>query len=175
MINRAFPTRAFTLIELVVILFVLVLLTTAIVPRVVALGRSRRVKDLEARVARLPGEARNEAVRSGRPVRLRVDGDALVMERVPAIGAAETIRRVGLGGVMQVEDARQDGQEAGTSSWQWTVNPDGSADDGGLGFAEGAEERSLLLSSDGSARWLRRGLPDTAPNRWPAGQLRQRS
>ena len=76
---------------------------------------------------------------------------------------------------MQVEDARQDGRDADTGSWQWTVYPDGSADDGGLEFAEGSQERALLLSSDGSARWLTRGLPDAAPNRWPAGQLRQRS
>ena len=167
--------RAFTLIELVVILFVLVLITTAIMPRVVALGRSRRVKSLEARVARLPGEARNEAVRSRRPVRLRVDGDALVVERVPPSGAVEIVQRVGLGGIMQVEDARQDGRDADTGSWQWTVYPDGSADNGGLEFAEGSQERALQLSSDGSARWLPRGLPDAAPDRWPAGQLRQRS
>ena len=165
----------FTLVELIVVLFILLLLTTAIVPRVAAIQKSRKLKDLEARVIRLPAEARNEAVRAGTPVRLRVDGAALVLERAPVSGTPEEVKRVALGGGLQVDAVAQDGRPANAGSWQWTVYPDGSADAGGIEFGEGASEKSLLLSSNGEARWVRGDLPDGTPERWPAGSLQQRT
>ena len=90
------------------------------------------------------------------------------MERVPANGTPEEVKRVELGTEHSGGSVQQDGQPP-TGSWQWTVYPDGSADDGGIEFAEGAVGRSLLLSSDGSARWVSGGLPAQAPDHWPAG------
>lgn len=169
------PRRAFTLVELIVVLFVLVLLTTAVVPSVVALQRSRRLKSLEARVVRLPLQARNAAARSGTPVRLRVDGDALVLDRAPLNGAPEEITRVALGTSLQVEDVRTGGLSANTDSWQWTVYPDGSAEDGGVQFVERSARKALVLSSDGRAQWVTGDLPDRSRDRWPAGQLQSRT
>ena len=78
--------RAFTLVEMIVVCAVLVIIAAAIVPNLVAITRSRSLKDLEAGVARLPLEARNEALQTHTPVRLRVSGTTLVMERVPVGG-----------------------------------------------------------------------------------------
>ena len=173
--NPAHKRRAFTLVELIVVLFILLLMTTAVVPRVVALQKSRRLKDMEARIIRLPVEARNEAVRAATPVRLRVDGAALVLERAPLNGTPEEVKRVPLGTGIGVDSVEQDGQPANVGSWQWTVYPDGSADAGGIQFGEGASEKSLVMSSDGSARWVIGDLPDGTPERWPAGQIQQRN
>ena len=182
MINKSTVTyhwpqrrQGFTLVELIVVLFILVLLTMAIVPRVVALQKSRLLKDLEGRIIRLPGEARNEAVRTGAPVRLRVDGAALIMDRMPLNGTPEEAKRVALGAGVQVETVEQGGQPASTGSWQWTIYPDGSADGGVVQFAEGAARKSLLLSSGGAARWAMGDLPQGMPERWPAGALRSRT
>jgi len=174
-VTSRLSSRGFTLVELVVVIFVLLLLATAVVPRVVAIQKSRRLKDMEGRIIRLPIEARNEAVRAATPVRLRVDGAALVMERAPVNGTPEMVKRVPLGSGIQVESVRLGDQPSNTGSWQWTVYPDGSADEGGIQFAEGASEKSLLLTSQGDARWILGDLPDGTPERWPAGQLRQRT
>ena len=170
---RGILTRGFTLIELIVVLFVLVLVTTAIVPRVVALQKSRLIKNREATIIRLPAEARNEAARSGVPVRLRIDGTALVVERAPVGGQPEEVKRVTLGPGIQVSDVEQSGQSASISSWQWTVYPDGSADSGGIQFAEGTAQKSLLLAADGSIRWRAGDLPEGLPEHWSAGGLAQ--
>ena len=166
--------RGFTLIELIVVLFVLLLIAAAVVPNVVSLGLSRELKNREGRLARLPAEARNEALRTGKPVRLRVDGAALVMEQVPpdAGGTVPEIKRVNLGRSIAVDSVQLSGRPADTGTWQWTVYPDGSADNGGIEFAEGRVHKSLLLSSDSAARWVGGGLPAPAPERWPAGNLR---
>lgn len=166
--------HGFTLIELLVVLFVLVLLTTAVVPRVVALQKSRHLKDVEANVIRLPAEARNEAVRSGAPVQIRVDGTALIMERAPLGGSPEEVKRVMLGRDLEVSGTETSGQSADAGSWRWTIYPDGSADAGGIEFREGAASKSLLLASDGSVRWVSGDLPEGLPERWPAGQLETR-
>jgi len=174
--NKPHPKPpGYTLIELIVVLFVLMLMTTAVVPRVIALQKSRRLKDVEARVIRLPAEARNEAVRTRKPVRLRVDGAALVMERAPLNGTPEEVKRVALGTAIQVDTVEQDGRPANAGSWQWTVYPDGTAEAGGIQFTEGAARKSLLLSSDGGSQWVLGDLPDGTPENWPAGRLQQRS
>jgi type II secretion system protein H len=172
--NLSKKQHGFTLIELIVVLFVLVLLTTAIVPRVVALQKSRHLKDVEANIIRLPAEARNEAVRSGTPVQIRIDGTALVMERAPTGGQTEEVKRVPLGRDLEVGSAETGGQPADAGSWLWTIYPDGSAEAGGIEFTEGAAHKSLLLASDGSTRWVSGDLPDDLPERWPAGQLETR-
>ncbi len=167
--------HGFTLIELIVVLFILVLLTTAIVPRVVALQKSRHLKDVEANVIRLPAEARNEAVRSGGPVQIRIDGAALIMERAPLGGSPEEVKRVQFGRDLEVSSTETGGQPADAGSWLWTIYPDGSADAGGIEFREGsAVTKSLLLASDGSVRWVSGDLPEGLPERWPAGQLETR-
>lgn len=167
-------TRGFTLIELIVVLFILVLLTTAIVPRVVALQKSRHLKDVEANVIRLPAEARNEAVRSGAPVQMRIDGAALVIERAPLGGSPEEVKHVPLGRDLAVSSTETAGQPADTGSWLWTIYPDGSAESGGIEFREGAASKSLLLASDGSVRWVSGDLPEGLPEHWPAGVLKTR-
>lgn len=174
-LNAVPRQRGFTLIELVVVLFILLLLTMAIVPRVIALQKSRRLKDLEGRIVRLPAEARNESVRAAVPVRLRVDGAALVIERAPVSGTPEEVKRVALGTSIGVDSVEQSGQPANEGSWQWTVYPDGSADAGGIQFGEGAARKSLRLFSNGGSQWIAGDLPDETPDRWPAGSLQQRT
>ena len=173
--NEPLPKRpGYTLIELIVVLFVLLLMTTAVVPRVIALQKTRRLKDVEARVIRLPAEARTRRCGPGKPVRLRVEGADMVLDRVPLNGSPEEVKRVPLGAGIQVDAVEQDSRPANTGSWQWTVYPDGTAEAGGIEFTEGAARKSLALSSDGGSQWVLGDLPDATPESWPAGRLQQR-
>ena len=174
--SRTSPMRGFTLIELTVVIFILLLISAAVVPNVLSIGLSRDLKNREARLARLPAEARNEAVRIGKPVRLRVEDTALVMEQVPAntTDKAQKIKQVNFGKSIQVDSVQLSGQPSDMGAWRWTVYPDGSAENGGIEFVEGKVRKSLLLSSDSDARWVSGGLPEQSPEHWPAGRLHQR-
>jgi type II secretory pathway pseudopilin PulG len=167
--------KAFTLVEMIVICAVLLIIAAAIVPNLLAITRSRSLKDLEADVARLPAEARNEAVQTDTPVRLLISGTMLVMEQVPATGDPQQIKEVDLGDSLQVETVELNGTPTDVGSWEWTVYPDGSADSGGIQFSEGQAQDSLILSSTGTAQWISGELPDQSQDQWPAGQLLQRS
>ncbi|MBV9852673.1 MAG: hypothetical protein JO250_23685 [Armatimonadetes bacterium] len=161
----------FTLVEVSLVVFLLLLIAAAVVPNVFALLRARRLADLEGRVARLPAEARSAAVREQVPVRLRVDGDTLVLETVAADGTADPIRQVALGDSLAVDTVQTNGQAADAGPWRWTAYPDGSSDDGGITFVEGAKRLSLVLPAHGDSRWIRGDLPDQDADQWPAGSL----
>ncbi len=163
--------RGFTLVEMIIIVFLLLLIATAVAPNLFALLRARHLQDLEGRVARLPTQARNAAVRNQTPVQLSVDGTSLDLETVASDGTTDLIRQVKLGSAIEVDSVQKDGQAADTGSWHWTVYPDGSSDDGGIEFVEGAKRLALVLPAHGDSRWLRGDLPDQDTNRWPAGTL----
>lgn len=174
MTYRPFARGGFTLVEMTVVISVLALMAALVMPSMVAVQRSRRLHDLEAALLRAPAEARNEARRSQMPVALRVEGDALVMERMPIESEPEEVKRVALGDDIRIESARQGSEPVDMTSWQWVAYPDGSAETGGLEFSEGSARKSLVLRSDGNAQWVAGELPDIEDVRWPAGEIEQR-
>ncbi len=167
--------RAFTLVEMTVIIAILMLLAAAITPNLIAMQRSRNLKDLEAKIARLPIEARNEAVQTGNPIQIKVDGNSLSMVQAPADGSATTpVKSVDLSN-LTVDSVEQNGQPSSTGSWEWTVYPDGSADDCNIQFSESGAIKTLVLPPRGDPQWINGDLPDQTPSTWPAGQLAQRT
>ncbi|HEV2473165.1 MAG TPA: type II secretion system protein [Chthonomonadales bacterium] len=165
---------AFTLVEVNVVIFILLILAAVILPSVAAIKRSRQLSDLEAAITRLPLQARNQARKSLVPVALQVQGNSLVMTQDPNGQNQQQLGEVDLNQDIQLDKAQRNGQPSDTGSWQWVVYPDGSSDSAGLEFTEGSAKRSLLLSRDGTIRWLQQALPDTTQDTWQAGQLQKR-
>jgi prepilin-type N-terminal cleavage/methylation domain-containing protein len=170
---------AFTLIELLIVLTILIVTAAAVMPRVVAYEESQRAKALEASIIRLPIEARNEAVKSQVPVRIRVDGDMLMMERMPlditGTQQPQTVKQLSLGNDIQVENVQTQDSAGTSSSWAWTAYPDGSADTGGIQFVINSAEKSLVLPAKGDPQWVDGPLPDQTQQKWQAGSLATRS
>jgi type II secretory pathway pseudopilin PulG len=160
---------------MIVVCAVLIIIAAAIMPNMIAITRSRSLKDLEGSVARLPAEARNEAQKSQTPVQIRVSGTMLVMEQVPPDGAPVQVEQVDLGSDISIDAAQLNGQSTDIGSWTWMVYPDGSADSGAMQFSEGQVVKSLVLTASGDSRFITGPMPDQSADQWPAGQLLQRS
>jgi prepilin-type N-terminal cleavage/methylation domain-containing protein len=195
-------SHAYTLVEMVVVCAILALLATAVMPNLVAQRRSQALRSTAAAVLRLPTEARNQAAALKVPVALLLDGGDLVLERMatddattnttnPANamggpvsrlgvsnatqGEGDVLKRVALGGEVQVESAQAAGEGIDPGAWRWVVYPDGSADEGGLVLQFGSQRRTLYLPPDGPARWIAGDeMPDPTQERWPAGEVEQR-
>jgi len=168
--------RAFTLIEMMVVIGVLTLMAAFITPNLVALQRSRTLRSLEAAVVRLPSEAREEARRLGKPVVLRVEDSALVVEqKATKEEDATELMRLSLGSEIQVDQAQTNGESVELSSWEWTIYPDGTSRPATLILREGQRNKSLLFSSEGDARWAVSDTDTTTEERWEAGGLEQRA
>jgi Tfp pilus assembly protein FimT len=171
---RRRTAAGFTLIELCIVLVVLMLFVGLVVPNLAAVKRSRELAVVEASIARLPIQARNEALTAKTPVTIRVSGSSLIMERTPTTGEAQSVRQVDLIDGIQIEAAQLNGQTVSGDGWKWTVYPDGTSDSGGLQFIEGSLQKSLLMTDKSETRWLGEALPDTTQDRWQAGELQQR-
>lgn len=168
--------RATTLAELTVVLFILVIIAAAIVPRVAAYMSSRDTKATEAKLARLPAEARSEAISKQMPVTLRITGKTIVMEDAPTDGTAPTqVKTVDLGDDIDVDSVQLNGQQSDTGSWVWTAYPDGTADNAAVQFGEGRSTLSLVMLADGTSQWTRGDAPDQTQDQWQAGALQMRS
>jgi prepilin-type N-terminal cleavage/methylation domain-containing protein len=73
------PSAGFTMIEMIAVTLVLLIIAAAIAPRLIADQQSASLKELEARIARLPAQAKSEALRTQNPVSIRISGNTLVM------------------------------------------------------------------------------------------------
>ena len=164
--------------ELMIVMAVLVVAAAAIMPNVVAYEKSQKAKKLEASIIRLPTEAKNEAVKSQMPVRLRIESGSMVMERMPldttGTQQPESVKELALGDDVQVENTQVGNTSSNDSSWAWTAYPDGSSDTGGIQFSIGSVEKSLVLPANGSPQWVDGALPDQTQQKWQAGQLATR-
>ena len=172
------PARrdGFTLVEALGVIVVLMLFAAWAGPRVDAVVRSRQVKDEEGRIACLPAQAMNAAVRLQTPVWIEVQGNSLMVDDEPAgTQAVQTLRQVDLGDALSVSSVQTQGQPGDMGGWRWTAYPDGSAGVAGIEFQEGSQTKSLALGPDDEARWMDGPLPEQSQTRWPAGQLAQRN
>jgi prepilin-type N-terminal cleavage/methylation domain-containing protein len=179
---RTMRRRAFTLIEMVVVISVLAGLAALIAPSFVAAKRSRERRVLEAAVLRLPAEARAVAQKEAVKTTLRVDGNTLVIEQT-AIDAKDAepteVKRVALSNDLTLASAEIDGESVDLSAWVWEIYPDGSAQTAQLTLSEGsATQKILILSKKGEAHWA---TPDEAlanpkaTESWQAGELEKRN
>ena len=166
--------RAFTLIEMTIVIGVLLLLSALIVPNFVAMKRSRDARDAEAALLRLPAEARDQSRRLKLPVTLRIEGEALVMERTPKDQDPQEIKRLVLVGI-RVDSIQQGGETWEPDSWQWVVYPDGSAPTASIELTEDKRARTLIIPADGEARWAAAGETTGDETQWEAGELEQRA
>lgn len=169
--------QGFTLIEMSVVITVLVVMAALVLPNMVAVQRSRDMRLLKARIQRLPQEAAMEARRSNSPIVLRVDGDALIMERIPVGEEAGDdpveIRRVPMNGDIRAERVRQGQQIIDLASWEWRVFPDGSHPAVNLEFAEGERTEALVIEAAGDAYWST-GDAVEQEQEWAAGDIETR-
>lgn len=177
-------SRAFTYMEMMVSILVVLLISALVIPRVVAFLQSRAQKDLEGSIIRLPNEARADAIKAQMPVSISIQDNQLVVQEEPPAGvqtvngtqqqantAPTVLTQVDLGNTLQIASVQKNGQPADTGTWKWMVYPDGSADDAGIEFAEGNVTKTLLMPAYGDSTWLNGPPPSQSPTMWPAGQL----
>jgi prepilin-type N-terminal cleavage/methylation domain-containing protein len=157
--------RGFTLIELSVVITVIAMMAALVAPRLIALKDSRTARDAEAALLRLPVRARTEARQGKTTVALRLDGDALILEKTPPDGSDPT------------EIARFSSPALTLSTevadFNWTVRADGTAERKTLTVQEGNSQKTLILPAEGEPRWATTDeTPDSATDTetWSAGE-----
>ncbi|MCX6360704.1 MAG: type II secretion system protein [Armatimonadetes bacterium] len=172
--RRAAGQCGFTIIEMNAVVAVLLLATAIVVPNLVMIRRSRERDDVMAKLARAPLAALNTAQTSGDPVRMTVAEDALVVEQMPIGGEAQEVSRVSFANWFTLDSQQQAGSQIDQGQWEWWAYPDGRAAEASLTFVDGADVRTLTLTKEGRAYWLRGEPAEKGETEWTAGEIEVR-
>lgn len=172
-------TRAFTLIELSVVVFLIVLLVAAVAPNLVAMKRSQVEREFPIALRRIAVEARERAIASGTPLALTFGDQLQVLNLVePSADGTNDLQLRQLVLTPEIQTGRLEiaGSESNSADWVLRFYPDGTSDGGGVEFTRGGNQTFALVvdAATGSSRLVDGPLPDTLNQRWQAGEIEHR-
>lgn len=171
-------SRAFTLIELSVLVLLIALVAAAVAPNLAALKRSRVEREFPIALRRFAVEARERAISSGTPLALTF-GDQLQVLSLVQVSTDGTgnqpLKQLSLTSELQTGRLELAGSESNSADWILRFFPDGTSDGGGVEFTRGNQTFCLVVdAATGASRLLDGQLPDTLGQRWQAGEIEHR-
>ncbi len=167
----------FTLIEMIVVVFVMAALASIAAPSISSMIKASRTRSYLDAVERLPSDASQEARRSGVAVSLRADDNGTFQLEQSADANADPTVLKAVDPVPEVSPNRfatAEG-EAGSGDWEVKFYPDGTSDRGGVEFDEGGTTWALTIDGHGRGTMSKSELPAVEDEQWPAGDYVHRS
>lgn len=164
--------RAFTLIELTVVILILALLAASIMPNVATAIESNRRRNFRLAVPRMMSDAHNRAVQSGQPVFMSTNTDDGFQLTNTQDGQDDNVLQTldAVDGVTIDSLLAADGSEP-SDDWKVGFYPDGTSDGGIVELNDsGTTYRYQIVKA--SSRVKRLGEDDQVEeDKWPAGDL----
>ncbi len=162
----------FTLIEMTAVCLVLAVLAATITPSLISMKRTSDRRDLVSALRRLPQEARNFAIAKQDDVVITYDegSNAFKVEGTDSDGNTEDLKSLAVSDDLAPTAFQSGGQTANSSEFNLTFSPDGHCNGGGIEFGS----TSILVDTDGAARFIDGALPNPEDEKWEAGSLEQR-
>lgn len=169
--------RGFTLIEMLVVLVVLGMISTVVLPRVVAMMDGQSDRDFRSSLMRLGAEARLLAIESGSTVQISYnDSDRSVQISILDIETANEQLETSYLLPDDVEFVTFMVGADMVSAGDWIVEyyADGTGTDCGLEVQSGGSFYALLIEGEDGASYSMDSLEEVSDSEWEAGELEQR-
>ena len=170
--------RAYTLIEMIVVIAILAMMAGLVVPRVVSMVNGQASRDFQSALVRLGSEARLLAIESGDTVRVTYDDNRgeIVFETLDdETGVAQESDTVLLPNSAQLTSFTLRGRQVPITDWVLEFFPDGSGTEAGLEVQDGTRLYSVLINGQGGTAEIIDGeLVEDPETEWEAGDLEQR-
>lgn len=168
--------RAFSLVEMSVLIGILLLLATLVLPNVMRMQDAMAMVTAKSNVVVYVSQAVTEARKSSVTVRLRDDGGALVMESVQGSQDPVEIRSSTFNGKLTLQSVEAPPAEANgdpEALEYWSAYSDGQCDAADLTFTTDTGNTLILrVTKTGACSWFTpESLPDTQAGgaKWAAG------
>lgn len=168
--------RAFSLIEMSVLIGILLLLATLVIPNVMRMQDAMAMVTAKSNVVVFVSQAITEARTTSTTVRLRDDSGTLVMESVQGAQDPNEIRSSSFNGKLTLQSVEAPPVNAGgdpETLEYWSVYSDGQCDAADLTFTTDTGSSIILrVTKAGAATWYSpENLPDAqvAGGKWTAG------
>ena len=188
--------RAFTYIELSVVVVLLLVAAAAITPSVVRMKSNRVLSDFKNGLPGLAAMARETAITRGSAVDLQFDENARQMQIVapssqdsggtgpirnasgitlPTDTTAAPITTAALPPGVEGSDYKAPPESTTTVAWSVRFYPDGTAAPAGIAFTLKDETYSLVIDAKGGGTLVTGGIPDLTATKWQAGDYVHRT
>lgn len=168
--------RAFSLVEMSVLIGILLLLATLVIPNVMRMQDAMAMVTAKSNVVVFVSQAMAEARKSSVTVRLRDDGGSLVMESVQGSQDPTEIKSSTFNGKLTLQSVEAPPAEANgdpESLDYWSAYSDGQCDAADLTFSTDTGNNLILrVSKTGASTWFTpENLPDAQAGggKWTAG------
>jgi prepilin-type N-terminal cleavage/methylation domain-containing protein len=169
--------KAFTLIEMTIVITVLAILAAVIMPNLFSESRSRDARQFFSKARNLMLEARSRAIGDGvaRSVRVDESGARLVVEKVDAeSGDVTEEKTLAMPDGVTGSTYRMQKQESNSSEWYVRFYGDGRARGGAVSFDSAGRKYSIIVEDTGAVKRLDGDLPAVEEDTWDAGGYEQR-
>jgi type II secretory pathway pseudopilin PulG len=169
----------FTLIEMTVIIAVLLILSSAIVPRLLSFSQSQRERAFMQQLLAMTAEGREAAIRLGKDVTMQYDDskNAFAMHYQDDSQNDSTLQTVVLPPNFQASKFEVGPNTTGASDFKLTFYPDGTADGGGVEIGRNTTDITSISvdKATGTVSLLHDPLPEVSDQTWQAGDYVHRS
>lgn len=169
--------RAFTLIEMTIVITILLVFAAAIMPNLYSMKKSRETRQFFSKARDLLADARERSIADGvaRHVRYEESGSRLIVERTNAdSGEQVEDRTLSLPDGTTATAFRLEKNDSNSGEWSLGFYPDGHSEGGDIQFSADGEDLTLEVSSNGHVQILKGDMPDISQKEWDAGGYEQR-
>ncbi len=170
--------RAFTLVEVTIVVALIGVMAVAVMPRYAALEAGQQTRDFTSALLRIGADARLIAIESAQTVQVTYDDERrmIVFESVdPETLATTEEKTIALPDSVELSAFTLDGKFASATDWTLLFYPDGSGLDAGVEVEDDASVYHVVIEGrDGTATKGEDRLEESGQQEWQAGELEQR-
>ena len=169
--------RAFTLLEMLIVMLVLTLTATVVVPRVINVMNSQAENDFRRSLMRVGAEARLLAIETGNTVQVTYNDTerAVTLSTVDPETALEEVQKsYSLPDVAELVSFMVGGDFVSSNDWIVEYYPDGTGTDCGIEVQTGLEIFAVMIEGEDGASHLMGSLNEVEDSEWEAGELERR-
>lgn len=168
-------TRAFTFVEISVIIVVIIVMALVTTPRLAAMKRGDDVRRTKSDLATLISNGRARAMSSGQTIVVTFDENSDELQMGDNAEERQIFGQVELGDEISAESFQIGADDVAAADWRLELYSDGSSNKGAIQFDVGGGAQTLTISKlAADVAWIEGEIPPTSEDRWQAGELEVR-
>ena len=164
---------AFTFVEMSLVITIVALFATMVVPNLAHWRAGIPYREFPGKLMQLVAKTRQDAIQNRDARAIGFDestGEFRVFWTDPQTSQEQEGQRLALPEGLEINRLVADDTDTAPAAWRVTFYADGTADKAGIELRNQDESLSVAVSELGSAQLLKTSLPESAEERWPAGE-----
>jgi type II secretion system protein H len=174
-------SRGFTLIEITVIIAILLVLASAILPRLSSFVESQRERSFMQKLVALTAQAREQSIKRGKDVTVQFEESnrTFSIQYTDDSQNQSTLQSLVMPTTLDASKFKVGQSTTGAADFKLTFYPDGTSDGGGVEVSRRDVATSItsvvVEKATGAVSMVRDSLPEVGQQSWQAGDYVHRA